>query len=299
MSPTADQSAIFYNFVRAQGHCDVLLDPLAQPPCLDRIDALCADIAPRQHLRDPFFDERPTSAPLLVRLPLSEMALLDELMAHAFEQATSASDPLRGVCGFLRSTLPHAVLAARLSRSLNLQVGPSKIYFRFFDPRIVHHMPRLLPPALHAETLCGVTHWAYPSWEGTIEIQQVPHRDPHSRAPSGALRMQPDLWRRFGAIEHFNAVVRTFLQHELPCPVADTAMLFAQVEAALATGLTEANDVGYYLACCKSLDEQVSRHEAWPAVLTLVRAEVPLADALRAHCGIDLYDSTVRMIGDA
>lgn len=270
---------------RESGYCDVLLDPLAGFPLKDQIEALDERVAPRTYLADPLFKESPQDAPFLLRVPVGEWSLLEAFVAVAQQEAILPGNTLRSVCGFLQSPLSMAQLAKSLTRALDLRVESRGMYFRYFDPRIFHHLPRLLPSHRLGSLLTGVTRWSYCIWDGSMVMQDIP------AGPSIAtwrVQLTQQQWQAFEAIEHFNATQKLFLQCGLPFIPAQIAALFAQVQTAIASGLRTPTDVAYYLACCQQNVSPLAQHPAWSEVLTLVQAEVPLADALKQRCGVAL-----------
>lgn len=274
-----------YNQCRASGHCHVLLDPQAGSPFGEQIATLDEKLAPRVHLRDPMFAGSPQEAPLLLRLPLSELPLLEALAAHAQQEATALAHPLRSVCGFFQSTEPDALVATRLAWALGLQVERQGIYFRYFDPRVFLHLSRLLPADTLGHLLQGISTWSYFLWDGSLAVQKIPASN--SLKPIH-LQLTAAQWQAFETIEHFNATQRLFAKQGLPFEPAQAAELFAQVHAARALGLSTPDDTAHYLACNHHAASPLSQHPAWPDVLMLLQQEVPLAEALAQLCGASL-----------
>jgi hypothetical protein len=274
-----------YNQCREAGHCHVLLDPQAGSPFSDQISALDKDLAPRIHLRDPLFAQTPEEAPLLLSLPLSELPFIEALAAHAQQEAVDLSSSTRSVCGFLQSPLPVTQLAPRLARALDLKVDGEGIYFRYFDPRVFHHMRRLLPEAAFGRMLHGVSRWSYFMWDGSLAVQDMPAS---SVSSTGGLRLAADQWQPFQTIEHFNATQRLFAQRGMQFKPSQTVEFFAQVHAARALGLVSPDDAAYYVACSHRAASPLSQHAAWPDVMALLKQEVPLREAVAHLCGISL-----------
>jgi catechol 2,3-dioxygenase-like lactoylglutathione lyase family enzyme len=274
-----------YSQCRESGYCDVLLDPQAGSPFGEQIAALDEHLAPCVHLRDALFADAPQDAPMLLRLPLSELPLLEAMAAHAQQEATDPSIPLRSVCGFFQSTELNERVASRLGWALNLKVERQGIYFRYFDPRVFLHLSRLLPADTLGQLLRGISTWSYFLWDGSFAVQEVP--ETNSPMPID-LRLTSKQWQTFEAIEYFNATQRLFAKHGLPFEPAQTAELFAQVQAARALGLPTPDDTAHYLACNHQVSTPLSQHPAWPDVLMLLKQEVPLAEALAQLCSASL-----------
>jgi len=281
------QTAIeqLYNQCRESGHCHVLLDPQAGSPFSEKIAALDEKLAPRVHLRDPMFAGSPQEAPMLLRLPLSELPLLELLAVHAQQEATDPTSSPRSVCAFFQSTAPDASVASRLGWALNLKVERQGVYFRYFDPRVFLHLSHLLPADTLGHLLQGISAWSYFLWDGSLAVQAIPE----SNSPSPIhLQLTAGQWQAFETIEHFNATQRLFAKHGLPFEPARTIELFAQVHAAKALGLSTPDDTAHYLACSHHAAAPLSQHPAWPDVLMLLKQEVPLAEALAQLCSASL-----------
>ena len=274
-----------YNQCRESGHCHVLLDPQAGAPFSDHIAALDKDLAPRIHLRDPLFAETPEDAPLLLTLPVSELPFIEALATQAQQEAVDLSSSTRSICGFLQSPLSVKQLAQRLTRALDLKVNSAGIYFRYFDPRVFHHIPRLLPQATFGRMLQGVSSWSYFLWDGALAVEDIPAS---SVLNADSLRLGSEQWQAFQTIEHFNATQRLFAQRRLPFEPNQTAEIFEQVNAARALGFTSPDDTAYYLACSHQALAPLSQHAAWPDVMALLKQDVPLREALAHLCGVSL-----------
>jgi hypothetical protein len=277
-----------YGQCRASGHCHVLLDPQAGSPFAERLAALDERTAPRVHLRDPMFAGTPQDAPLLLRLPLQELQLLEALATRAREEATDLASPPRSICGFFQSALPMERLASRLSSALSLQVERQGLYFRYFDPRVFLHLPRLLPPDDLGHLLRGITRWSFFLWDGSLAVQDIPAS---TRQAPGPLRLAAAQWDAFACIEHFNATQRLFARQALPFEPGRTAALFAEVDAARSLGLPTPEDTAHYLACSRRAPAPLPQHPAWPEVLSLLQQDVPLAEALAQLCDVSLAEA--------
>ncbi|MEO8154050.1 MAG: DUF4123 domain-containing protein [Rhizobacter sp.] len=274
-----------YNRCRESGHCHVLLDPQAGSPFSEQIAALAEKLAPHVHLRDQMFAGAPQEAPMLLRLPLSELPLLEALAVHAQQEATDPTNAPRSVCAFVQSSAPDAGVASRLGWALNLKVEGQGIYFRYFDPRVFLHLCHLLPADTLGHLLQGISTWSYFLWDGSFVVQEVPE----SNSPKPIdLRLTSKQWQTFESIEHFNATQRLFARQGLPFETAQVVDLFAKVRAAKALGLSTPDDTAHYLACSHLAASPLSRHPAWPDVLMLLKQEVPLAEALAQLCSVSL-----------
>lgn len=280
-----------YNQCRGAGHSYVLLDPQAGTPFDDRIAALDADTAPHVFLCDALFADAPQQAPMLVRLPGSELTLLEAMAACAHREATDIPSGPRTVCAFIQSQLPIAQLAARLAWALNLKVdNGGGVYFRYFDPRVFHHLRHLLPDDTRGHVLSGVDTWSCLLWDGSFAVQHAPVA---ALSRPRQLRLPLKEWQRFETVEHFNATQRLFAELGLDFLPAQTTQLFEEVHAARTLlGRPTAEDTAHYLACSRQRGAAPAEHPAWPDVVELLAQDVPLAEALQQLCDITLRPLT-------
>lgn len=277
-----------YNEFREAGHCHVLIDPQAGSPFEDEIAALDCKLAPRFNLPDPVFADAPEQGPLLLSLPLSELPLVEALAAHAQQEAMDPDATTRSVCAFVKSDLPVAQLTRRLADALDLKVERRAVYFRYFDPRVFHHLPRLLPSKQYGEMLHGISSWSYFLWDGSLSVQKIPRSE---GARLMGVRLTSEQWQPFEAVEHFNAAQRMCAKHGLPFEPKQTEDMFRKIQAAMVSGLVSPADTAYYVACNLQASESLSLHSSWPDVLAVLQQEVPLAEALQQLCGISLRDA--------
>lgn len=272
-----------YSLCRETGCCHVLIDPQAGSLLGEAV--LNQDHIPRFHLSDPLFANAPEQAPVLLRLPLSEFPLIEALAVQAQYEATDPDNPMRSVCAFIQARVPTAQLVRRLSAALDLRVDQRGIYFRYFDPRVFHHMERLLHADSLGPMLNGVSSWAYFLWDGSLGEQHIPQVPPTF---SRGVRMTPQQWQMFESIEHFNAAQRLFSRNGLTFDPAQTEAHFSKVHAARQCGLKSPEDAAYYLACTSQSPQPPTQHPAWPEVLTMLEHDMPLPQALSTLCGVSL-----------
>lgn len=283
-------SSMLYNFCRQLQQCDVMVDPYGDETWAECLSNVPVDELPRVQLRHPIFDKNSPEAPWLIRVPLKHLEVLEKLGVRALEEAVDPTRQIRSVCGFIQSELPLERLARLLESQLTVKVGQRKVYFRYFDPRVMHHLPALLPPDRLA--LNALTAWGYFTWEGNwaehafagIAKDQFQNR---------ALSLTNEEWLPFAAIEHFNATVSAFKKAELLCPVSETDRLRRTVLATLALGISEPRDVACYLVRSRQWGRPVSQHPDWAVIQNLLRDGVPLADVLDESCPSGQQENTL------
>lgn len=274
---TDAQSEALYNYAREFHHCDVVVDPLAGQEWRDCLQDLADGEVVQVSLDHEFFGKNSDQAPAILRVPLAQFDVLDALAGIAREQATDPTRQTRSVCGFIRSERPLADVARELAGPLSLRVGRQRRYFRYFDPRVMHHLPALI--ATDRLGLRGIAAWGYFTWEGEWAVQEL-SADSNGRMPGTAVRLTGEEWRPFAAIEHFNATVAAFLGAGLSWPCRETERLRKTVMATLELGITEPEDVATYLLRSRRLGFPIAQHPQWNNALDLLAKGVPLADAL-------------------
>lgn len=282
-----------YQQIRADGQLAVIIDPLALDSTWDVLAQLATEQVPHLHLKDPLFKERPQSAPLLASLNQSNWSLLERLTGKAHLEAVLPGLTPRSVCGFIESPLPLNRLAVVLQKALDARVGNQSIYFRYFDPRIFFHLPRLLSSDRLAALLHGVSSWSCFDWSGRLHRHVLPALA-STQLVQRELRLTEKQWWPFTVIEHFNASQMLFAMHHMPFSPDSAERRFAQVCRAVELGLTKPEDVAYFLACCESSGTDLSQHAQWEMALNATQADVPLADAIEQLCAISLPDSSPR-----
>ncbi|GGY31214.1 DUF4123 domain-containing protein [Pseudoduganella albidiflava] len=277
---------LLYRTLRDQQYCDVLVDRMAGFPFRDEIVALADSVAPRRALADPIFEESPDQAPLLVRLPVGEIALIEQILAQALADADSPAVQTRPICAFVFSQLGLDRLAAHLTRSMNLRVeGQGNIYFRFFDPRVAHHLARILTPEQLAGIFPGVRHWAYVDPAGRLRIAD------HAAAPPGlfAPTLTAAQWQELARIEAFNLAVRLLRQAGHLLDDGTEQDIHHALRAAQAAGLASSADQATYAAWSVAHGDAFrSRPDLAASIGTAVDNGIPLADVLEQHIGRSL-----------
>ncbi len=234
-----------YLLSRTHGRTFLLLDRFASSPLSDAIEAL--DPPPATSvLDDPFFRDDLASAPLLVELLHSEdshHALLAASIDLALEEAPHLRG-LRTVCGWLYAGAPLNRLQRALRQRLSAHYPDGEqIYLRYFDPRVLPHLPPLLAGSGGSgkEQLLGpVETWCYLDWEG--ELQQIDNADSSHPGAGAPLRFDA---AAAAAIERIGTINMTFgklRQLGTPCSPSDGRAIDQHVIAAQQLGLRDSDD---------------------------------------------------------
>lgn len=273
----AMESQALYNHVRAYQGGHVIIDPLASTTwadCLhDEAAAGCRSV-PVAH---EYYGDDTASALRVVHIPLERFDLMEELAGLARREATDPACKTRSVCGIVTCPLPPETVAKRLSAGLTVRVGRRKIYFRYFDPRVMHHLADFIPMGI--PDLERLESWAYFDWEGCLVIHRF-DRDANRPEAADPFRLSEVQWQPFEILPAFNATIVAFKQAGLNPSCSETARLRLKVADAIKLGLAEPEDVALYLVLSSQAETPPCRHVRWSEAISLVSAGVPLEEAL-------------------
>lgn len=298
ISPSSTPYEVLYNHVRKWKYCDVLIDRMAGFPFQEEIEALGEQDVHQFLLNDPIFAESPEQGPLLVRLPWTQVELIEKCLTCALQEATDPEVQTRTICTFLFSTLDQASLGKLLTKRLDVPVHTvGNIYFRYFDPRVVRHLPRILDKSQLSGLFHGVQAWFYVGWEGQLDVIAPELLDTVARFSLTAAQ-----WRQMEGIEPFNVALRVLQQSgfldEAPEAHVETCLLAAVRDAAIA-GLTAPEDQAAFAACAVRFGKDFTQH---PRLAEAIRSATqhgsPLADALEAYTGITPASISLPQIPD-
>lgn len=271
------QSQALYNHARAHRGCHVVIDPLAGNAWADCLRDVPTEDLPTVAARHEYFGTNTEAAPKVLHVPLHHFDLLDALARLARTEATDPAYQTRSVCGMLASELAPQELARRLAANLTIRVGPRKLYFRFFDPRVMYHLAALLPSGML--DLRGIAFWAYFDWEGGWVIQSFAAQE-NRQSSLTPMVLTEDQWRPFEALAAVSASVAAFKQAGIAYPCADAAQLRLAAADAMALGLREHADVATYLLHSRKAASPLTQHQRWKEALALVQSGASLAEAL-------------------
>lgn len=277
---------VLYAHLRAWNYCDVLIDRMAGFPFQDEVEALDDPAVHRCMLNDPIFAESPDQAPLLLRLPWTQIELLEKHLTYALEEAADPDTQTRTVCAFLFSPLTQPKLAKLLTRQLNTSVQDvGNIYFRYFDPRVVRHLSRILNKSQLSDLLHGVQAWLHVDWGGQLDVIAPEPQDTVSRLTLTAVQ-----WRQMRDIESFNIALRLLKRikfQERKSDMEYEERLFVAIRDATMAGLSMPEDQGTYAAYAVEHGKNFALHPRLPDAINVVtQHEVRFSDALDAYVGV-------------
>lgn len=282
-TPAADA---FLARLDTYGHCDILIDRQSGFPLRDALEALAAATITAAPLADPLFASIPDEAPLLLRLGEEHLSLITAYLAHAAEEAAQPEGQVRSVAAFLFTGQPLSTIARRLTRHLELRIQTGqRVFFRYFDPRVMAHLPRILQPAQMAKLLDGIDYWAYAHWQGQMvetaaaDFERAPETPAYVR-----LSVDSAQWAALQGIETFNLALRALRLDGAPLSTETELQLLNAVSLARASGLNTPEDIATLAACLLREGDGLLRQPQWLDMLQLARHDaIPLKDILEAQ----------------
>lgn len=248
--------------VKTYGHCYLLLDPALGPVLEDDIQA--ADIAEEDQatILDPLLALEPEKALILLRLTTRNIELLDACVALALTSNTDMSDPQRGVCAWIFSPQPISKLAVHLKHWLNVAIPAQKrIFFRYYDPRVATHLPRILSATQISEWLKGIEEWSWVDRDG--QWQTIKPVEPIENKALYLPQLDELQWAALQRVETINLCLRTLQSIEAvsPPPTQDYRV-DDWVSAAQTKGYTAQEDAIAYALHAWLVHPQFMEHSA-------------------------------------
>ena len=214
---TARADEVLYNVARGYDRTVVLIDQFIDNPLREAIATLSPPAASAL-LDDPIFEDDLPRAPMLLalsnKLP-EHYALLEHSLKLAQEQHAEPGAAPR-ICAWLFSQATLERLRSAMLARLNLRYpSGDAVYLRYFDPRVMPHLARLLPPSTaagmpgrssFADLLGPVERWCQLDRDGQLiqysQAQQV------LAAQDLSLRIDEPTRQAMDRIEQINLVVR-------------------------------------------------------------------------------------------
>lgn len=264
-------------------HVFLLIDPLAgSVPLANWAGRVPPD---RQWaLRDLQVRDATFPSPRLLLLDESSDDLLEESLrcAGAAEDSQDAAAPNPAVCGWLLARgvpadVPRHLVAAMLQRNARFE----PVLLRYYDPRVLSRLNRILDDEQRRQLLGPVEHWfALDRYGRPGDLQtQAP-----ARYISPALHATAPQWAAIERIEAFNRSAAVLEQASgNPLPVEKEAELDAALSRSAAHGLTSMADVITFALYSLTLAPGFDQHPSVAAALAGARSgQGQLADALES-----------------
>jgi Domain of unknown function (DUF4123) len=162
MPTTAQLSERLYNVAQGHAHVYVLLDRHSENPLQEELAVLPDADAVCLPLLDELFENNPTQSPLLLCLQrgrVEHAEVLERSIALALKQALDPSAS-RSVCAWLVSDAEPKRVQNALTQRLDAHwPGGQRMYFRYFDPRVMPRLMQVLSAAEQAQLFGPVKTW--------------------------------------------------------------------------------------------------------------------------------------------
>jgi hypothetical protein len=268
-------SDALYSASKAHGHIDILIDPMAHEDWEQLDAATLLDPANISPLHDKIFAENKSLAPTLLRVPHGRFESVEAWLEISQDEARSSLPTPRLVCAFISVDTPLHRLNSDLSQPLTAQVDRQALYFRYFDPRVFHHLSRLLTSEQWAFLLPASLQWRHVCWNGQLVTNQSAEA---ARIKSHGLLFDAQQWASIESIEHFNATLCAFRRHGLGHPTREDAVLFGRVVSARQAGLKTPEDVAHYILVSTMMAQELSTQLPWDQLLAALSNGAKLAE---------------------
>ena len=277
-----------YALLREHKQCYVLVDRLAACSLRDEVQAWEKKQNKSSPLNDRIFKDTEEQSPLLLRLQFEDIAFAELLLALAITEATEPDINGRSICAFIFSTVGLKMLASALTRKLSAEVQSiGGIYFRYFDPRVMHQLTRILAADQLSGILAKCSQCGYVNWQGELVILSPRAEVSAHFSPIFSY----DEWLILEEIETVNlSLCRLKKLGELPDAGSESRVI-SLINAGKLAGLTDQPDLVTYVVYTMKLGENFSMHNKLPDVISMaIQYKVPLADAFEDVSGIHLGD---------
>ena len=282
MSSSTTIDPAFATRLQEYGHCDLLIDRMIGFPLQEELQALGGQ-AESLPLNDPLFATMPDQAPLLVRLSADATDLIEGYLAHAVQEAQNSDGQTRAVCAVLLTRTSLSMLRKRLTRLLDLRIKTGKrVYFRYFDPRVMHHLPRLLQPSEMAQLFQGIDYWCYVHWRGHLVMLNAADYGPLPDVPAYVrISIGRVQWEALQDIEIFNLALRILRQSGYPADEQTEAILHAAIRLTHMHSLEVPADQATLACHIVCSGDAILHQPQWRRALQLTREHgIPLKDCL-------------------
>jgi hypothetical protein len=256
-SPIEDESSAnsvdeaLYLLARRYGRTILLLDRFGADPLAEAIAAVDGPAPASLALDDRLFVEDPQSAPLLVELQLSvpsHQSLLRRTIHLALDQASRKSGP-HPICAWIFSKASLSRLQSSLRIRLDARYPDQSVYFRYFDPRVMPHLARIMPTANdacspHNSSFCDllgpVESWCQIDSSGKL----LCHQNPAPGKSNHLIRLHFDetMVAALQRIELVNLTLQHLAVHQYACGSPPDAMVDGHLLQALEFGVKEGDD---------------------------------------------------------
>jgi hypothetical protein len=278
-----------YLLAREYKRTYLLLDCFGGNPLAEATATAEEPVAASLPLDDPLFEDDLGSAPLLIEI-LHNQPAHQPLLARSIElaQYQALNGATRSVCAWLFSDLPLVRLRSALRQRLDVRFPDGRIYFRYFDPRVMTRLAQILAPgatdmpagaeSCFSDVLGPVASWCQLDRDGTFLRFDNPV--PGTNGDRGHLRFSGDSAAAIERIAQLNQTVRALQQRGLPCPRGQDSALDTHLARARELGITDAEDQIAYAWRAQHAGAAFSAHSALQSIIGEAAANAIPLDAM-------------------
>lgn len=284
---------VLYNVARDYDRTVVLIDQFIDNPLREALEALSPPAA-SVLLDDPIFQDDLQRAPMLLELSNrrpEHYALVEQSLKLALEQQTEAGS-VPGICAWLFCKAPLERLRSAMLARLNLRYPSGEaVYLRYFDPRVMPHLARVLPPSTVAGTgghssfsdlLGPVERWCQLDRDG--QLIQHGHAQPVSAVQDIPLRIDDPTRQAMERIEQINLVVRMLRARQTAIGPGIDAQIDHHLVHSASAGLEQADDQIAYAWRAVEYGQAFTLHPALGELMRMAATQgLPLEIVLKAR----------------
>jgi len=154
----------------------------------------------------------------------------------------------RSVCAWVVGEADPAALAARLTTAaLAVRPDGSPWYLRFWDPRVIWHLDRVLPKPVHQSLLTQLGRWH--TLDPLGRLVGFAAAQPAGEAPFARMRFDAETWRSLSLIGMINIVLVLARDWDVWPNVANAVRIERLIRRCESLGYTTEQDVLAFCAC--------------------------------------------------
>lgn len=263
----------------------MLLDRHTEHPLKESIAALADADDICWPLKDALFKDNAELAPLLVSLHNQQpahLAVLEQSIQLAIEQASQPSS-LRGVCAWIFSAAAPKQLQTSLSEKLLAYwPGSQGIYLRYFDPRVMPSLMRILPPDQQIQLFGKADTWCHLGRDGQwLSYSPAQGTNASVTQRSGTLRPSAPHAQAIDRVELVNLTATQLASLGHKVPHSQDAAIDVALLAAHKLGITSQEDTVAYAWRAVLHQSLFTHHAELDELIALTHSNgLPLDDLL-------------------
>jgi hypothetical protein len=270
-----------------------LSDPLMAETCVR--DALTSGHAERIRLRHIHDDIDPDAAPYLLHIPnepSAERVVNASIARAAIEAKQGASGEPRGrtACAWIVGEANPQALAVRLSNAAKILRPDGNLwYLRYWDPRVMWHLPRVLPQgqwsALQGDlgewwALDQLNQFVSRASPATANASIAAERNDHLTSRTHRVKFETPVWERLSLIGATNTVLGMAWEWGVIPTTANAQRIESLLLRCRALGFESSQDALVFCSCALTSRDDFDSHPAVSEALTAAakrRTSVALA----------------------